>query len=72
MKTKELIELIKNNKSILITIGLVAIGTIIFMNQMMGLMFKAQLLQDPCSLCESYIKPGYIPLNMSQLNLSLS
>jgi hypothetical protein len=69
-KMSELIQIIKRNKSILITIGVVALLTIILINQAMGIMFKAQLLQDPCSLCESYIHMKDIPININIFNLS--
>lgn len=66
----ELTQLIKKNKGILITIGVVTLLTIILVNQVMGIMFKAQLLQDPCSLCDSYIHMKDIPINISIFNFS--
>jgi len=48
-------------------IVLVVLIGLIGLNQYLGLVHKATLIQDPCSLCESYIKNMRNPY---QINIS--
>ena len=70
MNLEEFLILIRKHKGAILTIIIVATLTIFAFNQGLGILYKAELLQDPCSLCESFIKPSNFPVNFSALKLS--
>lgn len=68
-KIKKIFEMISRNKFTIIVIACVILFTTILINQLIGILFKAQLLQDPCSLCDSYLASKNIPINLSIFNI---
>lgn len=70
MKLEDFFILIAKHRGAVITITIVAVLTVLLINQALGVIFKVELMQDPCSLCESFIKGNQAPLNLSILNMS--